>query len=50
MKRSARMSALIAALLMVAAPAVSHAMVVSRSSRFDLWDWVTRALRALGIG
>ena len=52
MLRSRQMSALVAAVMLLAvAPAVSHAASVSRTARFDsLWDWVTRAIRALGIG
>jgi hypothetical protein len=50
MLRSRQMSALLAAVVLMAiAPAVSHAAVVSRYARFDLWDWVTRAIKALAL-
>jgi hypothetical protein len=45
MLRNRQMSALLAAVVLMAiAPAVSHAAVVSRHARFDLWDWVLKAL------
>ena len=48
MLRSRQMSALIAAVVLLAvAPSISHATVVSRFARFDLWDWVTRMLLGL---
>lgn len=51
MLRSRQMSALVAAMLLVmVVPAVSHAATVSRMARFGLWDYVDRAIRALGLG
>ena len=51
MLRSRQVSALVAAVLLVAvAPAVSHAATVSRMARFELWDYVVRAIRAFSLG
>ena len=50
MLRSRLISALFSAvMLLVIAPAVSHAATVSRDARFDLWDWVMAIARALAL-